>query len=289
MRPDFYPLSPHAAFMRNFPLAPMMVSRGCPFDCTFCASFITKGRQVRYRTVDNAIGEIKLLIEQYGIKEIQFIDDNFTLRRSYVKKFCQRILDEGLKFDWCCPNGVRLDTLRPDMLELMKEAGCYSLSVGIESGSQRVLDFTKRDTPLKMIEEKVDLITDSGIEAVGFFILGFPTETVAEIQQTIDFALSLNLERANFMNYHPFPGTESWHYLRHAGEMNRVNPYSQSFAEVAYIPTGMTRSKLKSFQRQAFLRFYLRPTYLWGLIKRIKNWEHAKFIFKRIIRWMTSK
>ncbi len=289
MRPDFYPLSPHAAFMQNFPISPMMVSRGCPFDCTFCASFITKGRQVRYRSVDNVIEEIKLLIGTYGIKEIQFIDDNFTLSRSYVKNFCQRIIDEKLKFSWCCPNGVRLDTLRPDMLELMREAGCYSLSVGIESGSQRVLDFTKRDTPLKMIEEKVDMITNAGIETVGFFILGFPTEKSHEIEQTIDFSLSLNLERANFMNYHPFPGTESWHYLRHAGEMDRVNPYSQSFAEVAYIPKGMTRSKLKSFQRQAFLRFYLRPRYLWGLVKRIKNLEHATFIIKRIWRWMTSK
>lgn len=289
MPPDRYPLSPHAAFMQNFPVSPMMVSRGCPFDCTFCASFITKGRQVRYRSVDNVIAEIRHLIENYGIKEIQFIDDNFTLRRSYVKQFCQRIIDEGLKFSWCCPNGVRLDTLRPDMLELMREAGCYSLSVGIESGSQRVLDFTKRDTPMKMIEEKVDMIGEAGIETVGFFILGFPTEKPSEIEETIDFALRLNLERANFMNYHPFPGTESWHYLRHAGEMERVNPYSQSFAEVAYIPKGMTRAKLKGLQRQAFLRFYLRPKYLWGLISRIKNWEHAKFIFKRIFRWMTSK
>lgn len=289
MRPDFYPLSPHAAFMRNFPVSPMMVSRGCPFDCTFCASFITKGRQVRYRSIDNVIAEIRLLIERYGVREIQFIDDNFTLQRSYVKKFCQRIIDEKLEFSWCCPNGVRLDTLRPDMLGLMREAGCYSLSVGIESGSQRVLDFTKRDTPLKMIEEKVDMITRSGIETVGFFILGFPTEKPHEIEQTISFSLKLNLERANYMNYHPFPGTESWHYLRLAGEMGRVNPYSQSFAEVAYIPKGMTRAKLKSFQRQAFLRFYLRPRFLWGLLRRIKNWEHARFIFKRIIRWMTSK
>jgi len=289
MRPDFYPLSPHAAFMKNFPVAPMMVSRGCPFDCTFCASFITKGRQVRYRSVDNVIEEIKLLIREYGIKEIQFIDDNFTLKRSYVRELCQRIIDEKLDFSWCCPNGVRLDTLRPKMLDMMKAAGCYSLSVGIESGSQRVLDFTKRDTPMKMIRNRVDMINEAGIDTTGFFILGFPTEKPREMEQTIQFALSLNLKRANFMNFHPFPGTESWHYLKHAGELGRINPYSQSFAEVAYVPKGMTRSKLKSYQRQAFLRFYLRPKQLKALLGGIQTPEHGWFVMKRIFRWMTEK
>ncbi len=289
MPPNFYPMSPHAAFMKNFPVSPMMVSRGCPFDCTFCASFITKGRQVRYRSIDNVIEEIKLLISDYGIKEIQFIDDNFTLKRSYVRDLCQRIIDEKLEFSWCCPNGVRLDTLRPKMLGLMKQAGCYSLSVGIESGSQRVLDFTKRDTAKRMIRSRVEMINEAGIDTVGFFILGFPTETPIEMEETIQFALSLDLERANFMNYHPFPGTESWHYLKHAGELDRVNPHSQSFAEVAYVPRGMTRSKLKSYQRQAFLRFYLRPRQLKGLVGGIKNFEHGWFVLKRIARWMTQK
>lgn len=289
MRPDLYPLSPHAAFMKNFPVAPMMVSRGCPFDCTFCASFITKGRQVRYRSVDNVIEEIRLLINDYGIKEIQFIDDNFTLKRSYVRELCARIIDEQLDFSWCCPNGVRLDTLRPKMLGLMKAAGCYSLSVGIESGSQRVLDFTKRDTPMKMIRDRVEMINEAGIDTTGFFILGFPTETPHEMEQTISFALSLDLKRANFMNYHPFPGTESWHYLKHAGELGRINPHSQSFAEVAYVPQGMTRAKLKSCQRQAFLRFYLRRKQLMALLGAIQTPEHGWFVLKRIIRWMTAK
>ncbi len=256
--PRTYPPAPHAAFAKEFPVATIIASRGCPYDCEFCAARKIQGRKIRRRSVDNVIEEIGILVENYDVKEIHIIDDNFTLNRDYVMDFCDKVSRRFPKLLWACPNGVRLDTLDKELLENMARSGCYALAMGIESGSQEVLDKSKKRLSLQTVREKVEMINRAGIFAIGFFILGFPGETMQQMRETVNLSLQLPLTRAQYMFYHPIPGTDIYCRLKRERPENFRNLYS-SFEKVAYLENGVDKGKFKRLQRFAFLRFYLRP------------------------------
>ncbi len=286
MPPDTYPKSPFSAFYKRFPVAPIITSRGCPYKCTYCQAGIMSGTRMRYRPVSLVIEEIRYLIDRYGVKEFQIIDDNFTLNRKYVMDFCNAIISNHIDITWTCPNGIRLDTLNDEMVEAMKSSGCYVISAGIESGSDRILNYVKKRETTKVMMEKVRMIQRHGIEVIGFFILGFPTETLEEMKQTIRFSKALGLIRANFLLFHPIPGTEIYTMLNHTGELMNINYDANSFAEVAYTPQGITRNQLKNIQRKAFLSFYLRQRQLISLLSNIRSYHHLRYILKRVYRWL---
>ena len=286
MPPDTYPKSPFSAFYKRFPVAPIITSRGCPYKCTYCQASLISGKRMRYRPVSLVVEEIRYLQEKFEVKEFQIIDDNFTLNRKYVMDFCNAILKNNIEITWTCPNGVRLDTLNDEMIEAMKSSGCYVISAGIESGSDRILKYVKKHETTDIMMDKVRMIQRHGIDVIGFFILGFPTETIKEMRQTIRFSKDLGLLRANFLLFHPIPGTEIYTMLNHTGELTNVNYDANSFAEVAYTPKGMTKDELKNIQRKAFLSFYLRPKQFISLISNIKSYNHLSYILRRVYRWL---
>ena len=286
MPPDTYPKSPFSAFYKRFPVAPIITSRGCPYKCTYCQASLMSGKRMRYRPVSLVVEEIRYLQENYGVKEFQIIDDNFTLNRKYVMDFCNAIISNRIDITWTCPNGVRLDTLNDEMIEAMKSSGCYIISAGIESGSDRILKYVKKHETTDIMMNSVRMIQKHGIDVVGFFILGFPTESVEEMRKTIKFSKDLGLLRANFLLFHPIPGTEIYTMLNHTGELANINYNANSFAEVAYIPKGMTKDKLKNIQRKAFLSFYLRPKQFISLISNIRSYNHLSNILRRVYRWL---
>lgn len=288
MQPDTYPKSPFSAFYKRFPVAPIITSRGCPYDCIYCQAGLMSGIQMRYRPISLVIEEINYLYRKFGVKEIQIVDDNFTLNRKYVMDFCNAIIKNNIDILWTCPNGVRLDTLNDEMIEAMKASGCYVISAGIESGSDRILSYVKKLETVSVIREKVAMIQKHGIDVIGFFILGFPTETVEEMKQTIRFSRDLRLLRAIFFLFHPLPGTELYTMLRHTGELGGINYDANSFAEVAYTPKGITRNRLKNIQRWAFLSFYLHPRQLANLVFSIRSYSHLRYVLKRIFRWLIT-
>jgi len=283
LKPQEYPDAPQGVIFRNHPVAPIMATRGCPFSCTFCAGWTVSGKKIRRRSVNNVLAEIELLYKDYGVREIHFLDDNFTFNRNYVEDFCRGLLKKNFKISWCCPNGVRLDTLDKKLLRLMKKAGCYYVSVGIESGSDRILSLMKKGTTTGKVKKMVKMVNNSGMPINGFFILGYPGETKKEILQTIKFAKSLGLTRAAFYNYLPLPRTESYQKLIESGELKEENiDWSQIFqADAPYSPMGISQKELKNLQRRAHLEFYLRPIILWRLIKEIRTFQQFKYILKR--------
>ncbi|MGD1047030.1 MAG: radical SAM protein, partial [Bacteroidota bacterium] len=144
MKPAGYPIAPHGSFCKRTPIAPLIISRGCPFLCTYCAGRLMTGKKIRYRSVKNVIEEIKLLYNSYGVREIHIEDDNFTLKKEYVIEFCKEISRLNLDIAFALPNGIRLDTLDKDVVTALEIAGFYSIGVGIESGSDRVLRLMKK-------------------------------------------------------------------------------------------------------------------------------------------------
>jgi radical SAM superfamily enzyme YgiQ (UPF0313 family) len=288
IRPQDYPESQHGAFFKQFPIAPIMVTRGCPYPCTFCAGSLVSGKKIRRRSVDSVLGELKMLNKDFGIREFHIIDDNFTMDKEYAKELLRRLKALNLGMTWAVPNGVRMDTLDEELLALMKETGLYMVSLGIESGSDKVLADMRKGITVAKIRECVNRIDKAGIDIAGFFILGFPGETPETIRQTIDFAAGLPLKRANFFTYLPFPGTESYGKLLASGELKDVDWERFYFTNAAYVPPGITRRELKSLHRLAFAKFYLRPHIIMYQLKSIQSLKHFGFLTKRFMRWIVA-
>jgi radical SAM superfamily enzyme YgiQ (UPF0313 family) len=284
MPPDTYPHAPHGVIAKRFPTAPIFVTRGCPYPCTFCAAKTVSGRKLRYRSIKNVIDEIKLLYYEYKVREIHIEDDNFTLKRDLVVNFCYSLLNEKMDISWACPNGVRLDTLDLNLLKIMKESGCYSFAVGIESGSERVLKHMKKKVSLDLIREKVDICNKVGIKTTGFFIIGYPVETKKDILETINFAKSTKLNRAEFANFLPLPGTEAYDNLLKNNEPINTN-WEQFLPNryVVYSPKGIKYKELRKLQQKAIISFYFRPHIIFGILKEIKSWKHLRYILKRFL------
>lgn len=282
LQPELYPEAPHGAFGKNFPTAPIMVSRGCPCQCTFCAGRSISGSHYRVRSVTNVMAELRHLKER-GIREFHVEDENFTVNKPMLLAFCEALVRERLDMSWGLPSGVRLDTLDAEMLAAMERSGCYSLAVGIEFGTQRILDLTKKTLTLETIRKKLALIRQFKLKVTGFFLLGVPGETFAEMEETIDFALELPLDRAQFNNFIPLPGSEIWEELKLQRRVENLRWESFFVHGVAFAADDQAAKRLKGLQRKAYLKFYLRPKIIVGLIGEIRSLQHLFHLGRRFM------
>ena len=287
IQPQKYPPAQHGAFFKNFPIAPIITGRGCPYSCSYCAAHLSSGRLIRRRKIENVLAEIRRLVTDFGIREIHIVDDNFTFDRNYVLDFCRALVSARLNISWTLPNGVRLDRLDEEMLLAMKESGLYLIAVAVETASDRILRLVKKGLTRQQIEQGLSLINRAGIAAAGFFILGFPTETREEIFETIKFSRQLNLIRANYFTFLPLPGTEAYAGLS-AEERKRIDWEKFDFTSVVYQPSGISRRQLRNWQRQAFLSFYLRPKVLFRNLSQIRSWRHLFYLLRRAIHWLLT-
>jgi len=286
IKPQEYPPSQHGAFFKKFPIAPIITTRGCPFACTFCNAPILSGNFIRKRSAESVLSEIKVLYYDFGIREIHIVDDNFTLDKKHAMSILRTILLSGLPISLAVPNGVRLNTLDEELLALMKKCGLYLISVGIESGSDKTLKRMRKALSIKLIKKKLTLINNMGIDIAGFFIIGFPDETEEDIKTTINFALQLPLLRANYFTFLPLPKTPIYEELKTRGEINNIISSKLLFECTPYVPRGMTHRKLRNLQREAFLRFYLRPGILIRNILQIKSPKHFWYLMRRFYHWV---
>lgn len=204
-------------FSRSNRVERIFTSRGCPFQCTFCASANYWGRRIRMRSVENVVAELKELRDKYNIKELQFSDDNMTVDRKRALELF-RHLKEEFKFYWCAPNGVMMKTLDEEMIKAMAECGCYQLTFSPESGSPRVLkEIIRKPLDLTIVKPLVDLAHKYGINVHSNFITGMPGETKAELMMTFEFAKQAGFDSAGFFIAVPFPGTELYDICRTKG------------------------------------------------------------------------
>jgi len=241
------------------------------------------GRKVRGRSVESVLQEMDLLHDKYGVREFQIIDDNFTWKKDIVVGVCEGILKRGWDIALSFPNGVRLATLDEEILKLLERAGCYSLGLGIESGSPRTLKDMKKAQKVEEIIEKVNLIHRvTKIRTTGFFIIGYPTETREDILQTIKLSKELPINRAQFTICLPVPGSEMTKKLIEEGKLKDYDFSNVSFQNIVYVPESMTLKELQKLRLKAYMEFYLRPRIIFGLLTEIQNLEHVKFIFRRV-------
>lgn len=239
----------------------MMVSRGCPFSCTYCQPTIREmfGERIRFRSPQNVCEEIKFLKAEYGIEGIFFHDDNFTTDYSWLTSFCQVLENEKLSMVWGCNS--RVDTITEDILLRMYQVGLRNIHFGIESGSQRILDeiYNKKIT-LEQVKKAVALTKKIGIHAMGFFMLGAPYETEKDINHTIWFAKNLRLEEASFSLTTPLAGTHIYNMIMGNNKYKiNYNREGLNYYSFYSIKGGIGQNRIKFLKFKAFLLFYLHP------------------------------
>ena len=289
--PRSYPQTmPHGTIYKSSPFAPIITTRGCPYSCTYCSAPITAGKKMRYRDPIKIVDEMENLINNYGVKEVQIEDDNFTLKRRHAVAVCEEMIRRKIKLDWSLPNGVRIDKLDPELLKLMRKSGCYFMSLGIESGNQRILNIIKKHLDKNLVRNVVTMVKDSGIDAVGFFMIGFPTETKEEIMNTINFACSLDLERASFHKAMPLPGTELYDLWLEKYSKNQnidwktfcVDQFNADWAEVS-------PKELERLHKLAFFKFYFTKFRVIKFLFNLNANQILKFIKRVMAVLLTSK
>lgn len=252
--------NPHGSPAKRVPFAPMITSRGCPFECIFCSIHNLWGRNYRMRSSENVLAEIGYLNSKFGVKEILFEDDNLTLDGERANRIFQGIIDRKLDILWSVPNGVAAQTLDNEILELMKRSGCYSISLGIESGDEYILkNIVKKPIALSGIKTVIRKAKKLGLETTAFFVVGLPGETGAHLKSTFSFARSLACDNTNFFFATPLPGTRLLQLCKEKGLVNGRLDYSRlksdypSFANESFsIPelyALVNREKLITYMR----------------------------------------
>ncbi|MDP6641596.1 MAG: radical SAM protein [Nitrososphaerales archaeon] len=194
--------------------AGILSSRGCPFPCKFCAAAAFTGRTIRFRSINNLVDEIEIMLND-GITHLHFGDDTFTVAPKRLKEFNTELRNRHIELKW--KSFSRTESITEENLENMKESGCHKLTFGIESGSDEVLRIMNKKQNRDDVRRAISLCNDFGIETKGFFMLGFPGETKEQMQQTIDFSIELGLGSAFFYIVRAFPGTELFNSIINNG------------------------------------------------------------------------
>jgi len=198
---------------------PLVTSRGCPYQCTYCCVREVMGKRWVPRSVENIITELKYVQREYSSKIFNIQDDNFTLDMQRAHVFCGAIVKQGLAFKWSCPNGIRADRLDEKLISSMKRAGCFMVAFGIESGNEQEYNSINKGEKRQDIVSAVNIVQKQGIYVIGNFIIGLPYSTLMSIRETIKFAKSLQLEACVFNLLVPFPGTEIWTWVNNNGRL----------------------------------------------------------------------
>lgn len=253
-------------FIRNKKFITTLIDYGCPYPCSFCIMG-TLGYKVR--NVENLISELKY-IKSLGVKEIFFHTQTFGANKNQTKQLCKRMIDEKFNFGWVCFS--RVDVTTPDLLEVMKEAGCHTIIFGVESGSEEILKKYKKQYSLNQIISTINYCNKISIETVGTFILGLPEENEFTITQTLNLLKKIKLDYASFNVAVPRAGTDLRKQAIEVGLIDKeFNVMDQSGSEIAMNTKSLTKDEILKYRRKAVFIFYFRLQYIFNRLIHIKS------------------
>jgi anaerobic magnesium-protoporphyrin IX monomethyl ester cyclase len=261
---------------------PIITSRGCPYKCSFCVYSLSPKKYVT-KSAKRVFNEIKSYIKS-GFNDFWFCDDNFMNDKKRVEEICKLIIKSNIKITWHCM--ARVNDIREELVSLMKQAGCWQIAFGIESGSQEILNSVHKGITLKQISEAIKTVNASNIITKGLFILGLPKETKKTINKTISFAKKLKLDMAIFFLLSIEEGTQiSLDYPMY-GHISTSDSVILTHGNNIFVPKGLTKKYLIRKQKEAILRFYFRPNYLIRQLRKrsLKEIIHYTKAFFKVIR-----
>jgi radical SAM superfamily enzyme YgiQ (UPF0313 family) len=252
-------------------------SRGCPYKCLFCDR-PHLGKFFRARSAKNVAAELELC-QKMGIGEVLIYDDTFTIDRARVIDICNEILQREIKIGWDIR--ARVDTVDEEVLKKLKEAGCLRIHYGIEAGTEKILKVLRKGITLEMAERAIKMTKKVGIQTLAYFMIGSPTETKEDIEQTIAFAKKIDPDFVHITILTPFPATDVYRLGLEKG----VIPYDywQKFAKnptkefsPLYWEESLKKEELKAYLGKAYKSFYFRPHYLLKRVLELRSWDEFK-------------
>ena len=244
----------------------MMTSRGCPFSCIFCCEPVLYGHKFRARSAESVVDEMTILKNKYDVTHVVFYDASFMTDQERVGRICQMIRDQGLEITWRAR--VRAREVTKPLLRTMKQAGCTTVALGAETGSQRLLDALNKHCTIQDIEDAFGVAKAVGLWTVGYFILGVPSETRQESCETVEFAKRLDPDWALFTHATPLPGTRLFEMTQDkllTTDWSRFK-FSANSPVVSY--DGMDENAMREMMDYAFRSFYLRKDWLVNRLKK---------------------
>lgn len=299
--PDWELLKPQNYFPYmesvSFPLkgkrpAPIITSRGCPYQCTFCSSGITGRRIMRYRSAENVAEEIKYLKEKHSVNEIFFSDDNLTMDAQRAEKIFDLMIKEKLDVHWRAPNGIRVDSLNESLISKMASSGGYFVGLGVETGNSLVMERIKKKVDLIKVKNTVELLKKYKIKTSGFFMCGLRGETKDEMQDSINFALSVPFDRIQVCNFVPYPGSEDFDLIYERSDQLKYGKNLLKFQKNGFVPAfqSLSLKDIYKIQRRFLLKFYLRPKQILQIMLNFKVSQLiALFRHPFVRKWFSSK
>jgi len=260
----------------------ILSSRGCPYSCIFCTDHLVHGKKFRFREPKDVVDEIKNSVNQFGFKEFDFVDDNFTMIRQRAVDICDLLIKEKLnkKIIWRCSNGLRIDRLDLKLLKKIKKAGCYMVSLGIESGNEQILKNIKKNLTLDQVRRVAKWCQQVKIQTRGLFMIGNLGENERTIMNTINFAKELPLTNAVFHITIPFPSTEYWQIIKKNGKLfpKSWGEYT-AYGKAIFSLDNCTPEMLIRMQKLAYKSYYFRLSYILKQIFGIRSRQDIKRLF----------
>ena len=257
--------------------AVVKVARGCPFHCFFCLATPVSGAKVRTRSPENIVAELKECVEKYNIKNFLFWSDIFNFNREWTLELCQKIIESGLKITWS--SNTRADTMDDEMAKMMYKSGCRLVSIGVESGSQKMLDNIGKKITLDDIRNTVKILKKNKIKIYNYFVIGLPWETEETVEETIKFAIELDSNFISFYTATPLPGTKYFAYAM----LNKLVEGNLDFRSAYYEPVvrseHLSKERIFELHKQAVKRFYLRPKFILKTLLSLRSFAEVKNYF----------
>ncbi|MFH1249404.1 MAG: radical SAM protein [archaeon] len=274
----------HTPYNRRLPMTIMRTSRGCVARCIFCLiggldnPYKGYGTKWRSQGAKRTLKEIEYVVKNFGVKEINFFDAEFTIDKQRVKEICKEIIEKNLDIMWNC--NARVDLADYETLTWMKKAGCYGVSYGVESINEEVLKICKKNINEHQVENAVIVTKKAGIQPALYFMIGLPGEKVESIKQTIAFAKKMALKydlRPQCTIATPYPGTEFWNMAKKEGWIKEdFDKLEQTTASISY--PSLSQKELEYWHKQFYKEIVLNPLRLIKRVLRIRHWNEIKSI-----------
>ncbi|MEY3212263.1 MAG: hypothetical protein RIT28_2744 [Pseudomonadota bacterium] len=276
LKPDLYkpiPIDEH-----GMPKFSMITSRGCPHACAFCQKAKSGYRS---RSAENIVDEIEHLVRDFGAQDIAIVDSLFCANKKRVMSICDEIIRRGVKVSWTCSS--RVEVVDKEMLQRMKDAGCWRTRFGIESGSDQVLDFISKGITKEKIRNAITWAHEVGLRPKAFFMVGHMPDTPETIRETIEFAKSIPLHDVTVQINTLLPMTPQMEIWEREGpkwgRLINETTSEKSFWEPTFVPWGMEPEDMINFHRQFYREFYFRPVTLARHLETINSWRDvAKYV-----------
>jgi radical SAM superfamily enzyme YgiQ (UPF0313 family) len=272
---DFDYYFPAAGSYRNLPAINMLMTRGCPGKCNFCNSASTI---LRSRSPESIVAQIKFLHQNYGIRQVQFYDDTFTATKAVCLRFCELMEEAKLDVTWVAY--VRGDCFSDRVAQAMKKAGCHQVLMGVETGNPDIAKRIGKPIDKKKYFEAMSIAKRNGLEVRATFIIGHMGDTWSTMEDTLNFAIDLDVDLFQLNICTPYPGTQLYREVVEKGTLLSTdwNRYGQG--DVLFKQEQLSAEDIYRFERHAFRRFYLRPRVALRLLKRITSWYHVRDYFR---------